>query len=533
MKTESTFWQGQSRIKWLGVLGIIALFVALRWNSYDVPLTRDEGGFDYCARLLVQGLMPYEHAFEQKPPLVIYSYALSNLLLPQFFWSARLLACLFVALATALLGYIARLEFGRGYALPAMWLMTPMVLLPGIGQYWASVEMFMLFPMLATVAIYCYSRQHGHDPKHWFWAAFLAVTTLLYKYTALPVLAFTFAVWFVEMFQKAPDRSFIRRCLIFAAAGAATAVVMEIGCFLAHDGGKQFWECTVLFNRSYVASGVFGPDKLVLWFKIFWENWWILFFLPWAGLLLKNRRVWFWLGIFGCAIIATGMSAYGQYYVVLMPFWALLCALGVRALALRFNEGPKKTAWLASLLVTVVVLLTIRTDVPWLLCRRERFAAAKMAGLPFIESQLMAARVAQLSSPDDFVFVAGSEPEILCYARRFSPTRFVTIYPLMVPGSLARQCQQEVIRDLLKHPPALIVYVIASNSWTRHDNTPSDFFTFFNGFLKQNYKMNCCYMPDDQKSRSSDLVTGGDLTNASLVLFTHKPPAPASPSVAH
>jgi len=40
-------------------------------------------------------------------------------------------------------------------------------------------------------------------------------------------------------------------------------------------------------------------------------------------------------------------------------------------------------------------------------------------------------------------------------------------------------------------------------------------------------------MPDDQKSRSSDLVTGGELTNASLVLFTRKPPAPASPSVAH
>ena len=150
----------------------MALFIALRWNSYEAPLTRDEGSFHYCARLLVESSTPDEHAFEQKPPMVIYSYALSNLLLSQFFWSARLLAYLFVALATVLLGYIARLEFGKGFALPAMWLMTPMVLLPGIDQFWASVEMFMLFPMLATVAIYCYSRQHGYDPSIGFWRRF-------------------------------------------------------------------------------------------------------------------------------------------------------------------------------------------------------------------------------------------------------------------------------------------------------------------------------------------------------------------------
>jgi hypothetical protein len=521
------------RSRWLGIFGLFLFFVALRWNNYDAPLTRDEGGFAYSAQLLVEGLMPYEHAFEQKPPLVIYSYALSNLLLPQFFWSARLLAYLFVALATALLGYIVQLEFGKGYALPAMWLMTPMVLLPGIDQFWASVEMFMLFPMLATMAIYCYSRQHGHEPKHWFLAAFFAVTTLLYKYTALPVLAFTFAVWFVEMFQKVADRNFIWRCLAFAAAGTVAAVVVEIGYFLAHDGGKQFWECTVLFNRSYVASGIFGPDKLLSQFKYFWENWWILFLVPWVGLLLKNRRVWFWLGIFGCAIIATGMSGYGQYYVVLMPFWALLCALGIRALASRLNEVPKTLPWCGSLLATVVVLLIIQPDVTWLLCTRERFAEVKMNGYPFIESQLMAARVARLSSPDDFVFVAGSEPQILCYAHRFSPTRFVTVYPLMVPGPLARQCQQEVIGDLLKHPPALIVFVITSNSWTRHDTTPLDFFIFLNDFLKQNYELTGGYVRDNQKSRWSDLRANREFTNASLVLYARKSPVLTNPPVTH
>jgi hypothetical protein len=522
MKTGNKFWQGQNWINWFGVLGIAVLFVALRWNNYDAPLTRDEGGFGYCARLLVQGLMPYEHAFEQKPPMVIYSYALSNLFLPQFFWSARLLAYLCVALATALLGVIARLEFGKGYALPAMWLMTPMVLLPGLDQFWASVEMFMLFPLLATVAIYCHSRQHGYEPKHWFWAAFFAVTTLLYKYTALPVLGFVFAVWFVEMFQKAADKKVIWRCFAFACAGAVAAAAIEIGWFVVHDGGKQFWECTVLFNRAYVASGIFGPIRLVAQFRTFWENWWALFLVPWAALLLKNRRVWFWLGMFVCAIAATGMSGYGQYYVVLMPFWALLGAVGVRALALRFEERAKSLTWVGVLLAAVVVFLTIRPDIPWSSCTREQFAEVKLGRYPFIESQFMAVRVAQLSSPDEFVFVAGSEPQILCYAGRFSPTRFVTAYPLMVPGPLARQYQQEVIRDLLKRPPALIVFVTNGTSWTRRDNTPADFFNFMSDFLKQNYKLNGGCVSDGQNRRWSELHTSQEFTNASLILYTRK-----------
>jgi len=298
---------------------------------------------------------------------------------------------------------------------------------------------------------------------------------------------------------------------------------LELGCFLLHDGGVQFWECTVLFNRYYVASGIFGPDKLVPAFKFFWGNWWPLFFVPWAGLLLKNRRVWFWLGVFICAVIATSMSAYTQYYVVLMPFWALLGAVGVRALALRFKEPA---AWVGSVLAVVVVLLTLRPDVPWLFCSRERFAELKTIGLPFIESQLMAARVAQLSSPDDFVFVAGSEPQILFYARRFSPTRFITAYPLMVPGPLARPCQAEVIGDLLNRPPALIVFVNTVNSWTRHETTPLDLFIFLNGFIQQNYELAGGYVLEDQKSRWSELRAAGAVTNASLVLYTRKKPAP-------
>jgi hypothetical protein len=132
---------------------------------------------------------------------------------------------------------------------------------------------------------------------------------------------------------------------------------------------------------------------------------------------------------------------------------------------------------------------------------------------------MVAARVAQLSSPDDFVFIAGSEPQILCYAQRFSPTRFITVYSLMIPTPVALKYQQEAIQDLEKRPPSLIVFVSSGSSWERHETTPSNFFVFLQNLLKQNYDMIGGYVINGQKGRWSEPLTNGEFANASLVIF--------------
>ena len=509
------------RNHWPSILGLLLFFIALRWNSYDAPLIRDEGEYAYAAQLLVQGVAPYDHAFIQKPPMIIYSYALSDLFLPHVFWAARLLAYLFAGLATVLLGYIARLEFGKGFAWPAMWLMTPMILLPGIEQFIANTEMFMLLPLLATVAVYVHSRHHDQKLKHWFTAGFLGVTTLCYKYTALPVLAFLFLVWAVETWREKKYPPW--KNLLAAATGGICAVTIELGFFLIHDGGRHLWECTVQFNRYYVASSNFGLAPLWLWLGIFWSNWWILFIIPLAVFLKPKPHLWFWIGIFICALFATSASCYSQYYIILMPFWAILCAVGINALASRIAERLAPTSKCVGCLISIlVVILIFRSDVPWLTCTRERFAEVKMGGYPFRESQMVAARVAQLSSPDDFVYIAGSEPQILCYAHRFSPTRFITAYPLMIPTAVTRRYQEEAIQDLRKRPPALIIFTSSGSSWERHETTPLDFLDFLQIFLKQNYDVVGEYEINGQNGHWSEPPEKVKFTDNSLVVFKRK-----------
>ncbi|HXB59557.1 MAG TPA: glycosyltransferase family 39 protein [Candidatus Acidoferrales bacterium] len=509
--------------QWLGLFGLALLFIALRWNNYNAPLFSDEGECDYAARLMIQGLAPYQHAFIQKPPGVIYSYALADLLLPQYFWSPRLVAYLFVALATALLGFIARLEFGQGFALPTMWLITPMVLLPGLDQYTCNPEMFLLLPLLATIAVYRYSRQHGHKNIHWLAAGFLGAVTLIYKYTALPMLAFVFAAWLLEMHRPGSRLIVILKGLACLLAGGILATILGLGFFLRHDALKSLWECTVSFNRSYVqSSGVFAWSYS--WSKLgfFWSNWWVLFLIPWAILLRPQPRIWFWLALFVCAIVSTSASAYSQYYILMMPFWALLSAIGIHSLSCKISERmAKPSLWLTGLMTLIVMLLLLRPDVPWMLCSNKRFAS--LAGTLYAEAQFVAGKVASKTSPNDFIYVAGSDPEIYCYAQRYSPTRFITTYPLMIPGPSALSYQTEAIHELGQHPPKLIVFVASGASWVRHENSPPKYLEFLNAFLGQNYKMTGGYVKtDDLNGYWLDHLTNEQFAHSSLVFFERK-----------
>ena len=82
---------------WLGLLSLMLLFVGLRWRTYDRPLIRDEGEYAYSAELLKRGVPPYEYSYLQKPPMIVYTYAVASLLGPETFWTPRIMAYLFTA----------------------------------------------------------------------------------------------------------------------------------------------------------------------------------------------------------------------------------------------------------------------------------------------------------------------------------------------------------------------------------------------------------------------------------------------------
>ena len=509
--------------RWLGFAGIGILFVALRWNNFNTPLTRDEGEYAYAAQLLEKGIAPYQHAFIQKPPMVIYSYAFADWLGLQCWWSPRILAGVFVALATILLGYAVRLEFGAVVAWLAMWLATVMIPAPEIGQFAANTEMFLLLPLLTLVAVFVREQHRGFHQWHWLVAGFAAITAALYKYTVLPLVVLIFIAWLWKTARTQDVRSLVRR-LVPAGMGAVVAGGLILGFFIFRDGGRQLWECTVHFNRQYVQSSNFGLWGLWFNLKSFWSAWWILFLFSGAVFLRPAARIWLWAGLFGGAGLCTSASVYGHYYILLMPFWAVLAANGINTAGEVLARWLKRPAnGIVAVLAAFTVFYCLVPDLPWMACPPARFSPAKFGGQnPFAESPLVARRVAELSAPDDFIFIAGSEPQILCYARRLSPTRFITMYPLMIPSSLARGYQREAIQDLEQHPPAWIVLVQANTSWLEEKNSPKDFPGQLKIWLDEDYARVGGFVSGGANGFWSEPMSDKQFDHSSLVLFKRK-----------
>ncbi len=214
--------------------GVALLAIILRWNSLNIPLIRDEGEYAYSAWLLLKGIPPYLNSFLQKPPLIIYSYAL-----PQLFglikpWAFRFLAYLFVLVATFFTGLIVKKEYGTRAGIYAMLLFTPMVLLPHLEQFTANTEMFLLLPLMALCYLYTLKRENASF-GYLFLAGFLGGITLLYKPTVAPILIFLFIVWLVEIYKKNP--SFYNSAKVLGGwfLGAIVSAILSLGYFWHQD----------------------------------------------------------------------------------------------------------------------------------------------------------------------------------------------------------------------------------------------------------------------------------------------------------
>jgi hypothetical protein len=157
-----------------------------------------------------------------------------------------------------------------------------------------------------------------------------------------------------------------------------------------------------------------------------------------------------------------------------LPFWAIICgaALGSAIETIRRSRLKPGKAFTAAAVCLVVGLLCVPVRHQFRMSPAELYRWTYGPGNPFYESPLAAKRVAALTHPDDWVFVAGSEPQILYYAKRKSPTRFVIVYPLMLPSPFAEGYQEETLHALKARPPEVIVLSNTRFSWLANPKSP-------------------------------------------------------------
>src|SRR5471030_236560 len=68
---------------WLAVLAVLIFVGFIRVRLLEMPLERDEGEYAYAGQLILQGLPPYELAYNMKLPGTYFAYAAGMSLLGQ------------------------------------------------------------------------------------------------------------------------------------------------------------------------------------------------------------------------------------------------------------------------------------------------------------------------------------------------------------------------------------------------------------------------------------------------------------------
>jgi 4-amino-4-deoxy-L-arabinose transferase-like glycosyltransferase len=477
------------------LLSVLALFLAFRWNTFNAPWERDEGDYAYSAWILDQGLNPYEDSISNKSPLVHYTYWLAYKINPDALWPPKLLSAIFVFGTTLLLGLIAKKEFGPKMAYPAMFLSVPMLAFYLLAPFAANTENFMLFPLVALLAIFVYFRD---SDKKWPWLFFGVLSSLafFYKPICLYVIVFIFFFWMLRNFATYKKISFVLLNFIFFLAGFLSVSFLILLPFLMKNWLASLWEWTVWWNYYHSKTFSFNWLSLKWTFINFLAYWWVLVALM-VFYVFKRPKMWiFYLSLFSISFF-TVFTTILHNYLLIIPFWVLMATASIKIISEFLCRKLKSKYTLERIRNTLtfsIVIIIIFPVANSLMFSPERFNIMVYGVQPFEESVAVAKYVRENTKPDDFIFSNGSELEILYYAKRKHSSRFNSYFPMYEESPKKEEYNRIYQEEISKNVPELIVYIISKNG-VRFINIDyiekemKDHYNFIGGVVREGEKV--------------------------------------------
>ncbi|MFN4258543.1 MAG: ArnT family glycosyltransferase [Gemmataceae bacterium] len=511
---------------WLQVcllLVIAGLALALRWPIADIPLERDEGEYAYIAQRWLQAEVPYRHAFDQKPPLVFAVYALIFLAFGQsvaaIHWGAQL-----YLIATAFFLFLIgkRLFTPPTGILAAAFLLLTTMDVSVLGNAF-NAESVMLLPLVAGM----YAAVRTVESASVRWACLtgmLSAAALLGKQVALYDGMFYFLMMTllipVSGGRPSPGDSFhpetdaCRSSQWFLlplsfTVGFAGILALVTGYFAWHGALREFWDCVVGFNLKYASTVPLTqyPSRFVTELLKIGICLGPIFVLAGAALLpligprpiVVTQRypywlTWAWL-LFSMLGTWTGGYFRPHYYIQMLPALSLLAGAGVLIVCQLpgLRRFPAARYGLTALAAAYTVSVSAWYYLPGLSPTEKSYRTYHFNYFPV--AQDVARHIREHSPPNAAVFVLGVEPEIYFYAQRRAASRYIFVYPLMMPYEDTRDRQRGVLKELRDNSPCYVVIMDAHLPALREPGTPSDLEEGWRNELRRSYRLDAVVMP--------------------------------------
>ena len=448
---------------------IVILTAAIRLPLLNIPFERDEGEYAYIAWRLGQHELPYRDWVDQKPPGVfwVYRFALSLPLEPVR--GVHAVALLFSVASACALFFLARRFMGIFWAGAAAILFAALSADPWIEGTAANTEIFMVLSLILSLLAFLRAEPEGRRGKIFMLlCGALIGASALFKQVAFvnwPFLTALYPVYISREKRFQQTLSFVA----WSAAGAAVVWCPVLVFFFLRHGLADFIYDAFTHNLEYVNAvplsmrGNNCARTLEILFRTQAAAW-LFAFAGFAALLKSGRGRLFLLlaGWFTASFLGTSASGYffPHYFQQLLPALALAAALGAEALCSSRFAAAMPSLVRRSLTALLLAALPAISFYPFIFKLTPAQAVSKIYPANFFaEMPALAKRLAQVTKPDDRVFIFGAEPELLFYARRVSATRYIFLFPLYGPYADARKNQLAAAAEITANHPAAALYL--------------------------------------------------------------------------
>ena len=464
---------------WLIILAVLLFVGAIRVRLLNLPLERDEGEYAYAGQLILQGIPPYELAYNMKLPGTYAAYAAGMAVFGQTTTGVHLtllvvssLNIIFVFLLTRQIGgVLAGLVAATSYGI-----MAASQTVAGLAAH--ATHFVVLFAVPATWVLIREIRDGRR--AMFFLSGLLYGLAFLMKQQGLcfGLFGFAFLVWTALQKKEIFSVSFIQRAFIF---GVGLSVPFLVTCVILALSGVfgRFWFWTVDYARSYesiltLRQGI--QEHLLAHLDQTRDlsiGLWVLTLLGVSvALCVKCLRpaailsVCFWL--FSFLGTSAGLYFRGHYFILLLPAFALLTGLAVVAL----REIMPKT--ILPDVMRSLPLIGFGMILVWMVYYQSQIffqwspsqvSSRSYGDSMFTEAVVAADQIHGNSGSNSKVAVIGSEPEIYFYAHRHSATGYIYTYALMEAQPFALKMQHEMAQEIETASPEFLVNVIDQMSW--------------------------------------------------------------------
>ena len=501
--------RGRFSLGWesIAIFLVILLIAGIRFRLRDFPLERDEGEYAYAGQLILQGIPPYQLAYNMKLPGTYAAYAVIMAAFGQTTAGIHLgvilvnSACIFLVFLIArrlidpLAGVVAGATFG-------LFTIRPMLLgLAGHATHFVTLA--------SLVSLYFLLKACGTN-RNWmfFWSGIAVGLALVMKQPGIffGIFAGLYLIW-SEWPRVAPRGAFWRKLGSFS-AGAILPYPLTCLILLRAGVFQKFWFWTVSYARAYGAEiKLFDgtrldaihqfANRMELQKEHIGLLWWLIVFGMAAFLWDKRMRARavFVLGLLAFSFLAISVGFYyrGHYFIMAYPVLGILAgasATAMRELMTRFGLRAAAAAAGPITLFGLVFANAIYADreVYFFDTPHEACRAAYGAN-PFPEAVGVANYIREHSGSDARVAVLGSEPEMYFYAHRLSATGYIYTYPLVEEQEYGSVMQAEMIKEIETVKPELFVYVLMHESWLTKARADQKIFDWIGSYVKEHYTL--------------------------------------------